>query len=219
MALLGCIFDLDGVIVDTAKYHFQAWKRLAAEIGTDFTEEENEKLKGVSRMRSLEIILEMGGVKASEEEKLEWATRKNSWFVEYLNNMTPDDVFPGVIEFLEQLKSKGIKIALGSASKNAQRALQNIEMAEKFEIIVDGTMVTKAKPDPEVFVTAANGLGLSPDDCIVFEDAVAGVKAAHNGGMKCVGVGDPLILNEAEIVISTFENLSWDELSSQLQNS
>ena len=216
MALLGSIFDLDGVIVDTAKYHFHAWKRLATEIGVDFTEEENEKLKGVSRMRSLEIILEMGGVKANEEEMLELATRKNSWFVEYLNNMTPDEVFPGVITFLEQLKSKGIKIALGSASKNARRALQNIEMVEKFEIIVDGTMVSKAKPDPEVFITAANRLGLSPHDCIVFEDAVAGVQAAHNGGMKCIGVGDPQILNEAEIVISTFENLSWDELTSRL---
>ena len=216
MALLGSIFDLDGVIVDTAKYHFQAWQRLAGEIGVDFTEEENEKLKGVSRMRSLEIILEMGGVKANEEEMLELATRKNSWFVEFLNNMSPDEVFPGVIEFLDQLKSQGIKIALGSASKNAQRALQNIEMVEKFEIIVDGTMVSKAKPDPEVFITAANGLGLSPHDCIVFEDAVAGVQAAHNGGMKCIGVGDPQILNEADIVISTFENLSWDELTSRL---
>ena len=219
MALLGSIFDLDGVIVDTAKYHYLAWKRLAAEIGVDFTLEENEKLKGVSRMRSLEIILEMGGMKLSEEEKLKLATRKNSWFVEYLDNMTPDEVFAGVIEFLEQLKSKGIKIALGSASKNARLALQNIEMVEKFEIIVDGTMVSKAKPDPEVFITAANRLGLSPGDCIVFEDAIAGVKAAHNGGMKCVGVGDSLILNEAEIVISTFENISWDELTSQLQKS
>jgi len=219
MALLGSIFDLDGVIVDTAKYHFLAWKRLAEELGVDFTKEENEKLKGVSRMRSLEIILEMGGVKASEEEKLELATRKNTWFVEYLNNMSPDEILPGVNDFLEQLKSKGIKIALGSASKNARRALENIKMVEKFEVIVDGTMVSKAKPDPEVFIAAVDGLGLSPDNCIVFEDAVAGVKAAHNGGMKCIGVGDPQILDEAEIVISTFENLSWDELTAQLQNS
>lgn len=219
MALLGSIFDLDGVIVDTAKYHFQAWKRLADELGVDFTKEENEKLKGVSRMRSLEIILEMGGVEASEEEKLELATRKNTWFVEYLNNMSPDEILPGVMDFLEQLKSKGIKIALGSASKNARRALENIQMLEKFEVIIDGTMVSKAKPDPEVFIAAVNGLNLSPDNCIVFEDAVAGVRAAHNGGMKCIGVGDPQILNEAEIIISTFENLSWDELTSRLQNS
>jgi beta-phosphoglucomutase len=219
MALLGSIFDLDGVIVDTAKYHYQAWKRLAEELGVDFTKEENEKLKGVSRMRSLEIILEMGGVEASEEEKLELATRKNTWFVEHLNNMSPDEILPGVMGFLEQLKSKGIKIALGSASKNARRALENIKMVEKFEVIIDGTMVSKAKPDPEVFIAAVNGLGLSPDNCIVFEDAVAGVEAAHNGGMKCIGVGDPQILREAEIVISTFENLSWDELTSQLQNS
>lgn len=216
MALKGSIFDLDGVIVDTAKYHYLAWKRLAEELGVDFTKEENEKLKGVSRMQSLEIILKMGGVDATEEEKLELATRKNSWFVEYLDNMSPDEILPGVSDFLKQLRSKGIRIALGSASKNAKRALDNIEMTDQFEVIVDGTMVSKAKPDPEVFIAAVNELGLSIEDCIVFEDAVAGVRAAHNGGMKCIGVGDPEVLHEAEIVISTFENLSWDELTSRL---
>ena len=216
MTLEGCIFDLDGVIVDTAKYHFLAWKRLADELGVPFTKAENEKLKGVSRMRSLEIILESGGIKASEEEKQQLATRKNEWFVEYLDNMTPDEIFPGVIKFIEELKSKKIKIALGSASKNAMRALTNIQLVDRFEIVVDGTMVSKAKPDPEVFLEAARGLGLDPENCLVFEDAIAGVRAAHNGGMKCVGVGDPSILKEAEIVIKGFENLTWDIIIKKL---
>ena len=216
MALLGSIFDLDGVVVDTAKYHFLAWKRIAEEIGVSFTKEYNEKLKGVSRMHSLEIILEAGGVEASEDEKLKLATRKNEWFVDYLNKMSPEEILPGVLHFIEQLKSKDIKVALGSASKNAKRALQNIGLMECFEVIIDGTMVSKAKPDPEVFLAAAKALDLPSENCLVFEDAVAGVQAAHNGGMKCVGVGDPEILYEAELVISSFEKLSWDDLTKQL---
>ena len=146
MKLKGGIFDLDGVIVDTARYHFLAWKRLADEIGIPFTKEDNEKLKGVSRMRSLEILLESGGKSKTAEEMQTLALKKNEWFVEFLNKMDSGEILPGVIDFIRDLKSKGIKIALGSASKNAKLALTNIGLLNEFEIIVDGTMVSNAKP-------------------------------------------------------------------------
>jgi len=203
-----CIFDLDGVLVDTAKYHYLAWKRLAEELGFFFSEANNERLKGVSRMASLDILLEVGGIThLSAQDKLTMADRKNRWYVEYISKMTPDEVLPGALDFLQQLKAAGIKIALGSASKNAGMILQRANIAAFFDVVIDGNKISKAKPDPEVFLLGARELGVHPSACIVFEDAVAGIEAAIRAGMKCVGVGDPAILHRATIVIPGFEGI------------
>jgi beta-phosphoglucomutase len=201
-----CIFDLDGVIVDTAKYHYLAWKRLAKELGFEFTEKDNERLKGVSRMESLEILLSVGGIRIDDENvKLQLAEKKNKWYVEYINQMTKEEILPGVIEFLELLKSAGIKIAIGSASKNTITILERIGLKDFFDAIIDGTKISKAKPDPEVFLKAAEELGVRPEECCVFEDAVAGIQAAKSAGMKVIGVGDPTILKDADKVIQSFQ--------------
>jgi len=209
-----CIFDLDGVIVDTARYHYLAWQRLAKELGISFTLEDNERLKGVSRMRSLEIILEIGGVTLDEKKKEELAVKKNQWFVDYVNAMKPDEIFPGVKDLLQKLKAKGLKVALASSSKNAKAVIKLIHIENDFDAIVDGTMTTHTKPDPEVFLLAAKHLGLSPVDCVVFEDAEAGVEAALNAGMKCVGIGSPKQLGKANLVIAHTGDFSIDHLNS-----
>lgn len=208
-----CLFDLDGVIVDTAVYHFQAWRRLANELGFDFTEHQNEQLKGISRMESLELILKWGGVELSGEEKLHWATLKNEWYLELVNKMTPNEVLPGVPEFLNVLRENGIKVALGSASKNSRLILERIKMLDFFDAIIDGNNITKGKPDPQVFLLGAEATGCKPFECAVFEDAVAGIQAAKAGGMKAVGVGSSDILTEADFVISTFEEMTLDRLN------
>jgi len=207
-----CIFDLDGVIVDTAVYHFKAWKRLADELGINFTEHDNERLKGVSRVRSLEIILELGNVIKTEAEQQELATRKNTWYVEMINRMTPAEILPGAKEFLENCRAAGIKTALGSASKNSGTILDKINMAHLFDAIVDGNHVSKAKPDPEVFLKGAEALGVTPAECVVFEDAIAGVEAAINGGMKVVGIGSPDVLKDANLVVSGLDKMSLEKL-------
>jgi beta-phosphoglucomutase len=202
-----CIFDLDGVIVDTAKYHYLAWKRLAKELGFEFTEKDNERLKGVSRMESLEILLSVGGIRIDDENvKLQLAEKKNKWYVDYINQMTKDEILPGVIEFLELLKKAGIKIAIGSASKNTITILERIGLKDIFDAIIDGTKISKAKPDPEVFLKAAEELNVRPEECCVFEDAVAGIQAAKSAGMKVIGVGDPMILKDADKVIQSFQS-------------
>ena len=208
-----CLFDLDGVIVDTAIYHFQAWRRLANELGFDFTEHQNEQLKGVSRMESLDLILGWGNVTLSEEEKLNWATRKNDWYLDLVKEMTPKEVLPGVKKFLVLLRENNIKIALGSASKNAKLILERIEMLPYFDAIIDGNRITKSKPDPEVFLLGAEATNCEPEECVVFEDAVAGVKAGKSGGMRVIGVGQPDILIEADLVISGFEKMTLEMLS------
>lgn len=208
-----CIFDLDGVIVDTAKYHFQAWRRLANELGFDFSEADNEQLKGVSRMESLEIILKWGGVALSDEQKIEWADRKNEWYKALISNMSPDEILPGVPEFLAQLQANGIRIALGSASKNALPVIESIGLGPVFEVVIDGSKTTRSKPDPQVFQLATQGLELQPGECIVFEDAESGIEAALNGGFYAVGVGRPEVLGKAHWVIAGFEGLQWEELA------
>ena len=211
------IFDLDGVIVDTAIYHFKAWKNLADELGINFTEHHNERLKGVSRTRSLEIILEIGALTLDEAVKESLANKKNTEYLELVNQMTAEEILPGVQNFLTDLRDKGIKIALGSASKNARTILEKINLLDQFDVIVDGTLVQKAKPDPEVFLLAASLLGVAPENCVVFEDAVAGVEAAKNAGMYCVGVGKPEILTQADQVISTFEGFSLTNIKAASQ--
>jgi beta-phosphoglucomutase len=211
-AVKACLFDLDGVIVDTAKYHYIAWRDLAHELGFEFTEKDNERLKGVSRIRSLEILLEVGGITLPEEKKLEIAKTKNDQYVSYILKMTPDEILPGVVRFLDELRQAGIKIALGSASKNAPIILDRLGLSAYFDAIIDGNKVTHAKPDPEVFLKGAEELGFLPTECVVFEDAEAGIEAAINGGMRCVGVGSPDILGQADIVIPGFENFGLKEL-------
>jgi len=204
----GFIFDLDGVIVDTAKYHYMAWKRLASELGFDFTLKDNERLKGVSRMAALDILLEIGGLSFDEHEKLSLAEKKNRWYVDYITSMDENEILPGAKQFLNEAKTAGFKIALGSASKNALTILNRLNLTDLFDAVVDGNKVSKAKPDPEVFLLAAQQLGLVPEQCVVFEDASAGIEAARRAGMKCVGVGSPEELNAADLVISDFARIS-----------
>lgn len=193
---------MDGVIVDTAHYHYLAWKRLANELGIELTLEDNERLKGVSRMHSLEIILELGGVHLPQQQKVVLADKKNGWFVDYVEKMKPEEIFPGVHSLIKQMKAKGLKIGLASSSKNAKTILKLLNIENEFDVIVDGNMITHSKPDPEIFLLAAEKLGLPPSACLVFEDAEAGVEAAVAAGMKCIGVGAPAQLAKANLVIS-----------------
>ena len=211
--ITACIFDLDGVLVDTAKYHYLAWKRLAGELGFFFSEADNERLKGVSRMASLDILLEVGGIThIDDKEKQAMADKKNGWYVEYISRMTPDEVLPGVLDFLEEVKGAGIKSAIGSASKNAGLILQRVGMESLFDAVIDGYKISSAKPDPEVFLLGAQALGVPPSQCVVFEDAVAGIEAAIRAGMKSVGVGNPDILHRADMNISGFQHITWREI-------
>ncbi|WP_026461555.1 beta-phosphoglucomutase [Adhaeribacter aquaticus] len=211
--LQACLFDLDGVIVDTAVYHYKAWKRLANELRFDFSEQQNEQLKGISRMDSLELILGWGGVTISEAEKLDLATRKNNWYVEMITQMKPEEILPGVREFLTILKGAGYKTALGSASKNSGIILEKVGLADLFDAVIDGNSVTASKPDPEVFLKGAEALGVAPEACVVFEDAIAGVEAAKAGRMKVVGIGVPEVLKEADIVIPGLHVMSLEKLA------
>lgn len=208
----GFLFDLDGVIVETAIFHYQAWRKMANDLGFDISEEFNEGLKGVSRMDSLNLILEHGNVVLTEEEKLELAAKKNEHYLTLVSKMTADDILPGVREFFAQIKQTNIKIALGSVSKNARMILEGVGLINDFDAIIDGTKISKGKPDPEVFLKGAAELGLSPDECLVFEDAVAGVEAGKNAGMKVVGIGHAEVLTKADIVFSGFENLNLNDL-------
>lgn len=207
-----CIFDLDGVIVDTAVYHYKAWKRLANELGFDFTEEDNEKLKGVSRVRSLQLILQWGRVTKTKAEQQELATRKNDWYVDMISHMTPTEILPGAKEFLLACRAAGIKTALGSASKNSMTILDKINLTPLFDTVVDGNMVSKPKPDPEVFLKGAELLHVAAVDCVVFEDAIAGVEAAITGGMKVVGIGSPQVLINADLVVKGLNEMTLEKL-------
>ena len=207
------IFDLDGVIVDTAKYHFLAWQKLAQELGIEFTPEHNEELKGVSRVRSLDIILALGNIEASQEDKNKWLTQKNEDYLSYLVNMDESEILPGVLPVLEYIKEKNQLIALGSASKNARPILEKTGILPFFDAIVDGNDVSNAKPDPEVFLRAAQLLHVSNENAIVFEDSVAGIQAANTANMISVGIGDATILHEAKYNFKdfTFMDLAFIE--------
>lgn len=205
----GAIFDLDGVIVDTAKYHYFAWKKLANMLGFEFTEKDNEKLKGVSRKESLEILLKIGGKENefSEAQKEELMDIKNNWYLEYIGKLTEDDLLPGAKETILTLKEQGIKTGLATASKNAMLILERLKIKDLFDAIVDGTQISRAKPDPEIFLKCAQKLEVAPQKCIVFEDAAAGIKAAKAAGMFAIGVGSSEILSEADIVISSLKQM------------
>ena len=192
------IFDLDGVIVDTAKYHYLAWQKIANELNIEFTLEHNELLKGVSRVRSLDIILELGKIEASQEDKNRWLFQKNEDYLSYLVDMNESEILPGVFTILKFLKENNQPIALGSASKNARPILEKTGLLSYFDAIVDGNDVTNAKPDPEVFLIAAKLLETKPEDAIVFEDSVAGIQAANIANMTSIGIGDDAVLHEAQ---------------------
>lgn len=198
------IFDLDGVIVDTAKYHYLAWQKIANELNIEFTHEHNELLKGVSRVRSLDIILELGKVTASQEDKDRWLVQKNEEYLSYLVDMNESEILPGVFPILKFLKENNQPIALGSASKNARPILEKTGLLPYFDAIVDGNDVTNAKPDPEVFLMAAKLLNITPENSIVFEDSVAGVQAANIGNMTSIGIGEAKTLHEAKYIFNDF---------------
>lgn len=206
----GFIFDLDGVIVDTAKYHYQAWKQLANNIGIEFSLEQNEQLKGVSRVESLKKILHWGQKIISDDEFTVLMTEKNNHYLSFIETMDEDEILPDVSKVLNYLSSKNQKIALGSASKNAVGILNKVNLTRFFDAIIDGNQVTHAKPDPEVFLNAAKQMHMQPEDCIVFEDAVAGIQAANTAKMVSVGIGDANILHEADYVFKDFTEMSLD---------
>ncbi|MBN8826946.1 MULTISPECIES: beta-phosphoglucomutase [unclassified Spirosoma] len=212
MPIKAFLFDLDGVIVDTAIYHYQAWKRLANELGFDISEAFNESLKGVSRMESLDLILAHGGLTLPDEKKAELAAQKNTWYLELVSRMTPGDILPGVASFFAQVRKAGLKTALGSVSKNAGMILDRIGMTDAFDAVIDGNKISKGKPDPEVFTKGAAELGFDPAECVVFEDAVAGVEAGKRGGMFVVGLGSPEILTQADLVAPSLEVLTVEEV-------
>jgi beta-phosphoglucomutase len=195
-------------------YHYLAWKRLASELGFDFAPDDNEALKGVSRMDSLNILLKTGGMqdKFTEEEKTAMASQKNQWYIEYISGMTPNDILPGVLSFLQELKRHHIKTALGSASKNASLLLDKINISDLFDAVVDGKMIDKAKPDPQVFLLGAELLRAKPSACVVFEDAEAGIEAAQRAGMHSVGIGESHLLKNSDLQIDSFENFTYDRL-------
>ncbi|NNJ89982.1 MAG: beta-phosphoglucomutase [Eudoraea sp.] len=206
----GFIFDLDGVIVDTAKYHYLAWKHLADELGIPFSKEKNEQFKGVSRKRCLEILLEWGNLTVSQTQFDAWLAEKNEDYLRYIETMTAAEILPDVPRVLNYLKENDIPMALGSASKNARTILKKVGLIPYFTSIVDGTQVTKAKPDPEVFLIAARDLNVMPINCVVFEDALAGIEAANRAEMTSIGIGKKEILTEARFVFKDFTEIKLD---------
>ncbi|MFS4418626.1 beta-phosphoglucomutase [Maribacter sp. 2307ULW6-5] len=213
----GFIFDLDGVIVDTAKYHYLAWKKLANELGFEFTEEQNELFKGVSRKRCLEILLEIGKVTATQAQFDYWMVEKNEDYLSYIEKMDASEILPDVPRVLKFLKQHRAPIALGSASKNARPILEKVGLLSYFDHIVDGNSVTKAKPDPEVFLIAADLLGVAPKHCVVFEDALAGIEAANRAQMVSVGIGDATVLTGARHCFANFTEMDNAFLQGLLQ--
>ncbi len=203
----GIIFDLDGVIVSTDEQHYLGWQALADKLGIPFSREVNNRFRGVSRMACMDILAQIGGKDYSEEEKVAHATWKNDYYRELLKQMSPADLTTEVKETLDTLRAKGLKLAIGSSSKNAKFILERIGLADYFDAISDGTNITKSKPDPEVFIKAAAFLGLEPQDCLVVEDATSGVDAAHAGGMKAAAVGDAASKNYGDYILSSFSQL------------
>jgi len=204
------IFDLDGVIVDTAKYHFIAWKKVADELGIPFTEKDNELLKGVSRTKSLDIILKLGNKNLSEVEKSQLLKQKNAHYLTLISQMNTEEMLPGIKELLQGLQNENIPFALGSASKNARRILRALQIEDWFTAIVDGNDVSQAKPDPEVFLLAAKKMNFTPENCIVVEDAQAGIEAAKKAGMYSIGIGDKTTLKQADLVLPETKDLTLE---------
>lgn len=217
----GLILDLDGVITDTAEYHYLAWKSLADSIGIEIDRIFNEQLKGISRVESLERILTYGGQETafSEEEKVKLAAKKNEEYKESIKQITPADLLPGIDSFLKEAEEAGIKLALASASKNAPFILEQLKIKEKFIGIVDPNTLSHGKPDPEIFIKGAELLGFSTEDCVGIEDAEAGVESINSAHMFSVGVGSPEVLSEADYVVESTEQLSLENILQRAQYS
>lgn len=213
-----CLFDLDGVIVDTARFHYLAWAELARSLGFAFTPEQGEATKGVSRMASLEIVLRAGDMQErfTSAEKERMATEKNTRYLALVARMTPRDVLPGARAFLASLPAHGVKVVLGSASKNAGEILDRCHLRSLFDAVVDGTLVSAAKPDPEVFALGARFVGAEPSACVVFEDAAAGIEAATRAGMRSVGIGGSETLRHATMQLAGFEGFTFEQLVSHI---
>ncbi len=208
----GCIFDLDGVLVDTARYHFKAWKKLADQLGINFTREDNEKMKGISRKASLERLLELGNMELSEARRDELCDLKNSWYLSLVDNMDEGEILSGVIEFLTDLEQRDISMALGSASKNAKTIMSKTGLSNYISVIVDGNDVKNSKPDPEVFLLGARKLELSPSKIVVFEDSAKGIEAAIAGGFKTIGIGSTEHLSNADLVLEDLTGFNTEKL-------
>ena len=208
---IGYIFDLDGVITDTAEFHYRAWQRLADEVGVPFTREDNEALRGVSRRRSLEILLK--GRELPELQMQELMARKNTYYRDLLKEITPEHLLPGARQFLEEARSRGIKIGLASASKNAHEVCARLGIRDRFDVLGDGYSVTRTKPDPDLFIWVAGGLGIRPRQCVVFEDAAAGIQAALSGGFWAVGIGPKERVGKAHWVISRLGDAHPDDFT------
>lgn len=216
--LKAVLFDLDGVITDTAKYHYLAWKELADELAIPFDREYNEKLKGVSRMESLELILKRSEhpEKYTEEEKQEFARKKNLAYRKLIEQITPEDILPGIEKFIQELKDAGIKTALASSSKNAVTIIERLGMVEQFDFIADAGKAKNAKPYPDLFLMCAQGLDLPTQECIGVEDARAGITAIHRAGMKAVGVGTDSEMEEADLKVTDTSQLELKEILEKL---
>jgi len=209
----GVIFDLDGVITDTAEYHYLAWKNLADSQGWKFDREANEELRGVSRMDSIRLIARNNSIDLSEDEMVQFATAKNEIYVKSLENISPDDYLPGAEELLKRIKDAGLKIGLGSSSKNARPVLKKLQAEQYFDMIGDGNSVNVSKPDPGIFLFGASELGLDPSECIVFEDAESGIDAALAGGFPCVGIGPEERVGHATVRFDDMNSASFDEIA------
>ena len=207
MGLKGIIFDLDGVIVSTDEQHYLGWKALADRLGIPFSREVNSRFRGVSRMACMNILEELGGKHYTDSEKITYADWKNEYYRELLTQMSPADLSQEVRSTLDALRARGLKLAVGSSSKNAKFILQRIGLSDYFDAVSDGTNISRSKPDPEVFLKAAEYLGLAPSDCLVVEDAVSGVEAAHAGGMKAATVGDAAGRGCGDFILSRFADL------------
>ena len=214
MSLKALVFDLDGVLTDTAKYHYLAWKKLADELGYYFDEHINELLKGVSRINSFEIILEKNNAtdKFTAEEKEDLANKKNEYYKEMIEQLTPDDILPGIVTFITDARNNGVKCAVASISKNASRVLELLEISDLFDYIADAALVKKPKPDPEIFLTCANALGFDPSECIGVEDAQAGIESIHSAGMLSIGINVTVTSIMPDVVLKSTSELNFNKI-------
>lgn len=214
MSIKGVIFDLDGVIVSTDDYHYKAWKKISDEEGIYFDRTINERLRGVSRMESLEIILERAKKEYTDEEKIIFAEKKNEVYKKLLEELSPEDILPGVLDVLNLLKEKNIKIAIGSSSKNTKFILEKIGLKDYFDAVSDGTEIKNSKPDPEVFLLASKKIEIEPEKCLVVEDADAGVEAGKAGNMKVLAVGFASKNKNADLSMKDLQSFSYDNIMS-----
>jgi beta-phosphoglucomutase len=217
MAIRAFILDLDGVLTDTAEYHFQAWKRIAEEESVPFTREDNEQLRGVSRRRSLEILLGDHGARYTESQMQEMMDRKNGYYQERLEQITEDDFLPGARALLDELRGRGLKVAIGSASKNTKTVLRQLGILDRFDVIADGYSVERGKPAPDLFLHAAEQMGVPPAKCVVIEDAESGVRAALTGGMVAVGIGPEERVGQAHLRYDTTADVNVDEILGSIE--